>query len=79
MLPIYGLVALTMLKPVHRVSDLPMCSRQERKWLERKKLHQDTKMFLMQCWYISLNTSLNELTRRNKTLVEGYHVKLSRK
>ena len=56
-----------------------MCSRQERKWLERKKLHQDTKMFLMQCWYISLNTSLNELTRRNKTLVEDYHVQLSRK
>ena len=47
-------------------------------WLE-KKLRQDTKMFVMQCWYISLNTSLNELTGRNKTLVEEYHVKLSRK
>ena len=33
----------------------------------------------MQCWYISLNTSLNELTRRNKTLVEDYHLQLSRK
>ena len=50
----------------------------ERTWSE-KKLLQDTKMFLVQCWYISLNTSLNELTRRNKTLVEEYHVQLSRK
>ena len=50
----------------------------ERKWLE-KKICQPTKMLLMQRRYISLNTSLNKLTRRNKTLIEEYHVKLSRK
>ena len=48
----------------------------ERTWLE-KKLRQDMKMFVMQCLYVSLNTSLNELTRRNKTLVEEYHVKVA--